>query len=180
MGRIEGVHNASSGTSYVDVSSAILLADIPELACFPGDVINSLEAVNTHSIAIHFHRQLPTSHLQSQMFSPYRQQSQPSKPAHHLNSTASSFRNPWPQNWPDSASLFRIPFIRAEPFERTDIKPTETVTPDWSVYEAREDGIRFTWLGHAVRGIVFDLRHDLAFTILSSTRVSSSNSPLWI
>lgn len=43
-----------------------------------------------------------------------------------------------------------LPFVRADPLSG-DVQPVKTVKPDWSVYEQREDGIRFTWLGHAVR-----------------------------
>jgi hypothetical protein len=72
------------------------------------------------------------------------------RPTHHINASRSSFANPWPQSWLPT-SLLRNPFVRAEPFDRPDIEPTRTVTPDWERYEERlDDGLRFTWLGHAV------------------------------
>lgn len=79
------------------------------------------------------------------------------RPTHHLNDTASSFTNPWPQALFAATSLLRLPFVRAEPFDRPDIKPTETVKPDWSLYATpQDDGLRFTWLGHAVRHVYSD------------------------
>ncbi|KZP06102.1 Metallo-hydrolase/oxidoreductase [Athelia psychrophila] len=71
------------------------------------------------------------------------------RPAHHLNDTKSSFANPWPQAaWPAASALLALPFVRAEPVS-SDVHPVKTVEPDWTAYEQREDGIRFTWLGHA-------------------------------
>ena len=73
------------------------------------------------------------------------------RPSHHLNASRSSFANPWPQSWLSPTSLLSLPFVRAEPFNRPDIEPIKTITPDWNEYEERlADGLRFTWLGHAV------------------------------
>ncbi|KAF7981423.1 hypothetical protein HWV62_33413 [Athelia sp. TMB] len=75
--------------------------------------------------------------------------SQTPRPAHHLNDSKSSFVNPWPQAaWPAVSSLFALPFVRSDPLGG-DVEPIKTVTPDWSAYAQHEDGIRFTWLGHA-------------------------------
>jgi hypothetical protein len=75
------------------------------------------------------------------------------RPSHHPNASRSSFANPWPRNWfVPGTSLFSLPFVRAEPFNRPDIVPTKTVIPHWEQYEERlHDKLRFTWLGHAVR-----------------------------
>lgn len=99
-----------------------------------------------------------------------------SRPAHHLDSSTSSFGNPWPQNWPEATSFLCNPFVLAEPF-KTEITPIKTITPDFKCYEEGfSDKIRFTSLGHAGFLIQFPfVSNRVIFDPIFSQRASPSD-----
>lgn len=83
------------------------------------------------------------------------------RPAHHANSTASSFTNPWPSAGKATYSeLFASSFFPlgwyGEPLHKHDrAREIEVVEPDWGTAALNEKGLRLedsiigTWLGHA-------------------------------
>ncbi|PIL33755.1 hypothetical protein GSI_04380 [Ganoderma sinense ZZ0214-1] len=74
------------------------------------------------------------------------------QPAHHANSSASCFQNPWPSFRPLPASRW-LRFFVTSPFSLPQI-PNElsaqipSQVPDWGAGNA-PDSVKATWLGHA-------------------------------
>lgn len=84
------------------------------------------------------------------------------RPSHHANSTATSFRNPWeePQetsfaDWllPSAPTWPGLPFEWAKAVVEHSHKPVEVVKPTFGT--GKDEAIKATWLGHAVRRQIF-------------------------
>lgn len=77
-------------------------------------------------------------------------------PAHHANSSASAFQNPWPpRSLLASKQVFsQFPLALAKQLEEYKVTPTKVRRPDFGHGEPDEDAVKATWLGHAVRRIL--------------------------
>lgn len=95
-------------------------------------------------------------HLPPLLMSP---PSPPVLPAHHANSTCSSFRNPWPSSLPPTWSeLLSAPFplslTSSSLHTHAHARQLKVVSPAWLTdkgkeREVGEGGVEVTWLGHA-------------------------------
>lgn len=74
------------------------------------------------------------------------------RPSHHANSSASSFKNPWVQPKGLLEGLFNsFPLSLAKRLHDHPARPVKVVEPDWGKDEPDAGRVKATWLGHAVR-----------------------------
>jgi N-acyl-phosphatidylethanolamine-hydrolysing phospholipase D len=78
-----------------------------------------------------------------------------SKPAHHVNSEATGFRNPWvqPKSLLESGQVIwnKFPLEWARRLHDHPAEQVRVVKPDFGKDSPDEGRVKATWLGHAVR-----------------------------
>jgi N-acyl-phosphatidylethanolamine-hydrolysing phospholipase D len=76
------------------------------------------------------------------------------RPSHHANSSASSFKNPWVQSKSLLESgqglFYNFPLTLAKRLHDHPAVPVKVIEPDWGNDEPDEGRVKATWLGHAV------------------------------
>ena len=76
------------------------------------------------------------------------------RPSHHADSSASSFKNPWmqPKRLLESGQGFlnSFPLSFAKLLHDHPAQPVKVIAPDWGKDEPDEGRVKATWLGHAV------------------------------
>jgi N-acyl-phosphatidylethanolamine-hydrolysing phospholipase D len=77
------------------------------------------------------------------------------RPPHHANSPASSFKNPWvqPKSLLESGQGLlnnNFPLAFAKRLHDHPALPVEVIKPDWGKDEPDQGRVKATWLGHAV------------------------------
>jgi len=76
------------------------------------------------------------------------------RPSHHANSSASSFKNPWLQSkglLESGQGIFNnFPLTLAKRLENHPALPVKVIEPDWGKDKPDEGRVKATWLGHAV------------------------------